>query len=359
MSLLLLGIQKVRLKQGIKPFKPVVETSLDMLSHPVLILDNEDKIIYRNPATYSFLSQYFPGSSKVSLTDSLLEILYDLKQSDNQFSKNLNLVTQSGIIEVLVVRTLLKKGQWLFQIFLSADNKNDSKDVNELSQLQSSIDELSYIISHDLIEPVRTIRSFAQIIKTSHISKFNDPEVNEDFDFIIDATDRLYNMIQGMLQYSRLSSKHFPHEETDTLDVLVEVIKDLMAATKEANASIQCSDMPIINFNKTLLTQIFTNLIGNALKYKSEDRNPKIEISAQDLGNEYLFIIQDNGIGIDESQSDRLFKIFQRLHSKDSKYPGTGMGLAICKKIIEREKGKIWFESTPGLGSKFMFTVPK
>ena len=147
--------------------------------------------------------------------------------------------------------------QKLVQIIPTENSKKNAEDFEEQLLLQTSMDELSYIISHDLVEPVRTIRSFSQIIKKSHIAKINDPEINEDFEFLMDASERLYNMIQGMLQYSRLSSKHFPHEKTDTLEVLVEVIKDLMAATNESSASIQCYNMPVINFNKTLLVQIF------------------------------------------------------------------------------------------------------
>jgi len=218
---------------------------------------------------------------------------------------------------------------------------------------------LSYIISHDLIEPVRTIKSFAKLVYKNHIELLQNKEASDDFEFLMEGADRLYFMIKGMLDYSKVSSKIYQYEELDSLEVLVSVIKDLMAVTNESNASIQCHDMPIIRFNRTLLAQVFSNLINNSLKYKSKDRSPIIDIYAEAREGEYLFTVEDNGIGFNNEHAKRIFVIFQRLHSNDSAYAGTGMGLAICKRIIENEKGKIWAEGVEGEGAKFYFTIKK
>lgn len=358
-SFLFLGTYKLQKNSGELKFEidSIPSNIFESFAHPLIIYRAPNDLRYYNTATIDFVQKYFNiNSSHEDVVSALLmEINTIPKESLTAFSYNIN-----GIkIEAFVNVTSLESGEKMVQIHNNDSNLTNKIQIDEQLLLQNSLDELSYIISHDLVEPVRTIRSFTQIIRKSHLDKLNDPEINEDFDFMIDASERLYNMIQGMLMYSRLSSKHFPHEQTDTLEVLVEVIKDLMAATNESNASIQCYNMPVVNFSKTLLVQIFSNLISNALKYKSDNRNPVIVVSAEDRGKEFLFKIQDNGIGIDNEQADRLFKIFQRLHPNDSKYPGTGMGLAICKKIIEREKGRIWFDGSPGVGTKFYFTLPK
>jgi len=236
---------------------------------------------------------------------------------------------------------------------------NELRLQKRIDELQTSINQLSYIISHDLIEPVRTIKSFAKIIRTKHIASLNNKEATEDFEFIISSADRLYSMIKGMLDYSKLSSREYQYEEFDTLELLDNVIKDLMAVTNESNANILCHNMPIIRFNKTLLSQVFSNLINNSLKYRSNDRLPKIEIHVEEKDDEYFFVVEDNGMGFNEEQAERIFVIFQRLHANDSKLSGTGMGLAICKRIIENEGGRIWAESIEGKGAKFYFTIKK
>ncbi len=235
----------------------------------------------------------------------------------------------------------------------------ETKLQERIEELQISINELSYIISHDLIEPVRTIKSFAKLIHHKHIEQLNNKEASEDFEFLIDGADRLYSMIKGMLEYSKISSREYNYEELDSLELLDNVIKDLMAVIKETNANILCHDMPLLKFNKTLLSQVLSNLISNSLKYRSNERPPKIEIHVEEKENEYLFLVEDNGIGFNSEQADRIFVLFQRLHSNDSELSGMGMGLAICKRIIENEKGKIWAEGTEGVGTKVYFTIKK
>lgn len=325
----------------------------DHFTHPVMLVSRSIEVLYYNKAAEIFQieTNYESFCINHKWNKQLLE----------KFEKNLSanvvveLIVDGQLQNFQLLASEIQDGYKLFQ-FIKLPK---AEIAPALGHTNKALDEFSYIISHDLIEPVRTIRSFAQIIKKTHFQHIDNPEILEDFEFLSDASNRLYEMILAMLDYSRLNNKYFEHEQTDSLEVLVEVIKDLMAAANESNASVLCHNMPIINFNKTLLTQVFSNLISNSLKYKSDARTPRIEISAEEKQDEFLFTIKDNGIGIDNEHEDRIFKIFQRLHPVDSKYSGTGMGLAICNKIIEREGGKIWYEGIPGKGTSFYFTILK
>lgn len=333
----------------------IFQTKLfDYFTHPVIIVSKSVEVLYHNNAAIIFQNidvNNEPFRFKQKFQNQLQSIL----EKASSAGDCIELIIEGHLQSFQLLTSDIQEGNKLIQFLILPKAENPSSAVHS----NKALDEFSYIISHDLIEPVRTIRSFAQIIKKTHFQHIDNPDILEDFEFLSDASNRLYEMILAMLDYSRLNNKYYEHEQTDSLEVLVAVIKDLMAAANESNASILCHNMPIINFNKTLLTQVFLNLISNSLKYKSDVRIPKIEISAEEKQDEFLFTVKDNGIGIDNEQEDRIFKIFQRLHPVDSKYSGTGMGLAICKKIIEREGGKIWFDGKPGTGTSFYFTIQK
>lgn len=335
----------------------------DELISPVIIIDKKDIIIYVNKAANKFSNEYLKYTNKIE--GSLLP---------DEFKRFIS--SQTSGKEELYLKSNLDQNTVLVNLYVSAMTNYPELRILEICQrpsilnsettlqkrnddLQTSLNELSYIISHDLIEPVRTIKSFAKLVYKNHIEQLQNKEASDDFEFLMEGADRLYFMIKGMLDYSKVSSKIYQYEELDSLEVLVSVIKDLMAVTNESNASIQCHDMPIIRFNRTLLAQVFSNLINNSLKYKSKDRSPIIDIYAEAREGEYLFTVEDNGIGFNNEHAKRIFVIFQRLHSNDSAYAGTGMGLAICKRIIENEQGKIWAEGVEGKGAKFYFTIKK
>lgn len=336
----------------------------DYLLQPILIINNRNVVLYVNRAALDFVRDFFSedlaNSSSVYLPSKFAAIL---PEAGGERSENY-LISETDKKGALVGFHVVELPDQPYKRLIEVTKMDSDKDVDvslirRQQELQNSLDELSYIISHDLVEPVRTIKSFAQIVSRSYIQKLNNKDATEDFDFLIDAAERLYAMIKGMLEYSRLSATPSSNEEIDTIEVLVSVIKDLMTVTNDSNASIQCQEMPVIRFNKLLLAQVFSNIISNSLKYRSPDRSPKIEIHAEILEHEYLFVIKDNGMGFNNEQSERIFKIFQRLHPNDSKLRGTGIGLAICKKIIEKEKGRIWAEGEEGVGATFYFTIPR
>ena len=334
----------------------------DLLVSPILIINNHGVVVSANKEGISFVEEFYSIDLRntIYLPNELSQMLNDSRLIGSENYVTSQISKTDVLIRLNIIELTDNPGHTLVEIIKKESAKNiDAVMKRRIEELQNSLNELSYIISHDLVEPVRTIKSFAQIVNRAHIQKLDNKDATEDFEFILDGADRLYAMIKGMLEYSRLTAIQAPYEELDTLEVLVSVIKDLMTVTNESNANILCHNMPVIRYNKTLLSQVFSNIINNSLKYKSPERNPKIEIHAEDKGDEYLFIVEDNGIGFDNEQSERIFKMFQRLHPNDSKFSGTGIGLAICKKIIEKENGRIWAEAIEDVGAKFYFTIPK
>lgn len=218
----------------------------------------------------------------------------------------------------------------------------------------SELEKFAYIASHDLREPLRSLTGFAQLLqKRNHgiISK----ESEEFIENIIQGAQRMNTLISGLLEYSRITSVGKPFTTVNTSDLIKKVRSDLKIAIEENKAEIVLFDMPEIYCDELQVRQLFQNLISNAIKFRS-DRAPIIKISAEKQDRHWLFKVEDNGIGIDMKFKDHVFQIFSRLHSQD-KYQGSGIGLSVCKKILERHGGKIWLESTPGKGTTIFFTI--
>ncbi len=167
----------------------------------------------------------------------------------------------------------------------------------------------------------------------------------------------MQRLVNDLLAYSRISTRGNPLETTDSHSILGEVIRNLAAAIEESKALVTNEELPLVRADASQLVQVFQNLLANAIKFRGENF-PLIHVSARDEGREWVFSVRDNGIGIDRQYADRIFVIFQRLHTRQE-YPGTGIGLAVCKRIVERHGGRIWFDSEPGKGSTFFFTIPK
>jgi PAS domain S-box-containing protein len=230
--------------------------------------------------------------------------------------------------------------------------------AGKLETHNKALEEFSYVISHDLQEPLRMIRSYTSLIKRRYIDKLKDKDAHIDMSYVIDGAERMSILIKDMLAYSRWSAKPFKLEPVDTRGVLVEVLKNLTISIADKNAEVYCYDMPKVDTNRLLFGQVLQNLIGNGLKYNHEGREPRIEIKGEQRDFDIVFSVKDNGQGFDEKDKDRIFGIFQRLHGRDSKYTGTGIGLAICKRIIEKQGGQIWAEGEKGAGATFYFTLP-
>ena len=246
-----------------------------------------------------------------------------------------------------------------FVVALLSENisKTESKLKEAMEELIRSNEELqqfAHAASHDLQEPLRTIISFSQLLEDKYKDKI-DKNGKEFIQFITEGANRMRTLINDLLKYSRIATHTQPLQETNLNDILKTVLSNLQQSIKESNATITYKELPSIFINKSHMIQLFQNLISNALKFKKEIP-PKIYIDAIKKENEWIFSVKDNGIGIEKKYFDRIFNIFQRLHSREE-YPGSGIGLAICKKIIQRYNGKIWVESKIGEGSTFYFTI--
>jgi hypothetical protein len=216
------------------------------------------------------------------------------------------------------------------------------------------LQQFAYVASHDLQEPLRTISSYVQLLSRRYKSQL-DSDALEFIGFAVEGTKRMQNLINDLLSLSRVGTRGRDLEPTDCNLALNDSLANLEAALQETGAEVSRDPLPTVLADKPQLTQLFQNLIGNAIKFHAGEA-PKIHISCQANGKDYTIGVRDNGIGIDPRHAERIFQVFQRLHDRD-KYPGTGIGLAICKKIVERHGGHIWLESQPGEGATFLFNL--
>ncbi|MBX5493057.1 MAG: CHASE3 domain-containing protein [Chloroflexi bacterium] len=227
--------------------------------------------------------------------------------------------------------------------------------AQELARSNADLEQFAYVASHDLQEPLRVIVSYIQLLERRYKNQL-DARADKYLAYVVDAGRRMQTLINDLLTYSRVGRRGDQIAPTDTTAVLGRVLANLGAALRDSGATVTHDPLPTVAADETQLGQLFQNLIGNALKFRS-DAPPRIHVSAAQRDGEWLFAVRDNGIGIAPEYAERIFVIFQRLHTREE-YPGTGIGLAICKKIVERHGGRIWVESTPGAGSTFYFTLP-
>jgi light-regulated signal transduction histidine kinase (bacteriophytochrome) len=235
--------------------------------------------------------------------------------------------------------------------------QEDLRKLNKrLTESNKELEQFAYVASHDLQEPLRMVSSFLQLLEKKYKTQLDDT-AHQYIHFAVDGSERMKTLINDLLKFSRVGTTVEENSEVDCNLLLKGVIKVFEQKINENDAKIRVNELPVIKGNRTQLEQLFQNLIGNALKYRGKE-SPCIEIGANDEGSGWVFHVKDNGIGIEKKFYDKVFVIFQRLHGKNE-YGGTGIGLAICKKIVERHGGKIWIESEPGNGTTFYFSFPK
>jgi PAS domain S-box-containing protein len=243
---------------------------------------------------------------------------------------------------------------------ISVRKKSDEHLVKTVGELKRSNDELqqfAYVSSHDLQEPLRMVSSYTQLLAKRYKGRL-DSDADEFIGFAVDGCNRMQGLIQDLLAYSRAGANGKALREISGENALKVALTNLRTSVEQSGAVVTHDSLPAIRTDETLLTQVFQNLVGNAIKYRRAE-SPQVHVSAsKNGGNEWIFSVRDNGLGIDPQYFDRIFILFQRLHGRDE-FEGTGIGLAICKKILERLGGRIWVESQPEKGSTFYFALPE
>jgi light-regulated signal transduction histidine kinase (bacteriophytochrome) len=225
----------------------------------------------------------------------------------------------------------------------------------ELQRSNQDLQQFAYVVSHDLQEPLRMVRTYAQLLAERYRERL-DADADEFIGYAVQGAGHMQQLIVDLLEYSRVQTRGQEFDRASCEELLSSVLGDLRTIMTESQASVTYDPLPNVYVDATQLRQVFQNLVSNALKFRGQEP-PRVHIAAERQGSELVFSVRDNGIGLDQKQAERIFVIFQRLHTQ-REYPGTGIGLALCRKIIERHGGRMWVESEVGKGATFYFTLP-
>jgi PAS domain S-box-containing protein len=257
------------------------------------------------------------------------------------------------VLTVALVRDVDGTPQYEIAVFDDVTERKQA--LEELQRSNAELEQFASVASHDLQEPLRTISSYTQLLKRRYGERL-EGDAAEFMGFIVDGAARMKQLIEDLLAYSRVGKHGKELQKVAVQAALAHALDNLKAALAESGGAVTHDALPSVLGDELQLAQVFQNLIGNALKFRGKDA-PRIHVEVKD-GTSWEIAVKDNGIGIDPKYFERVFQIFQRLHAM-GEYPGTGIGLAICKKVVERHGGRIWVESQPGAGSTFRFTLPK
>lgn len=240
---------------------------------------------------------------------------------------------------------------------LDATIQTLNKTIEELVRSNSNLERFAYLTSHDLQEPLRAVTSYSQLMELEYGDKMEDG-ARDYLQHIHEGAKRMQELVRDVLAYSTIGNLQQRLEEVDLNEIMERVIKNLKIAINANNALVKVDPLPKCKANKTEMMQLFQNLVGNGIKFCNQD-SPVVRVSCEEKKpEEWLFSVHDNGIGIEPQYHDKIFEAFQRVHSRHE-FPGTGIGLAICKKVVENHGGRLWLESSVGQGSTFYFTLPK
>ena len=227
--------------------------------------------------------------------------------------------------------------------------------TRDLERSNAELEQFAYVASHDLQEPLRKVASFCQLLEQRYRGQL-DERADQYIDFAVDGAKRMQQLINDLLAFSRVGRSGNELQPVALDEIARRALADLDAVRVDARATVDVGDLPTVLGEPSLLTVLFQNLIGNAIKFRSE-QPPEVRLTAERDGDGWLITCSDNGIGIDPEYAERVFVIFQRLHAKDE-YAGTGIGLAMCRKIVEHHGGRIWLDPEAGPGTTFRFTLP-
>jgi len=362
---------EVAVREALRYAENIVET----VREPLVVLDIDLKILSANRSFYN--------TFKVTPDETVGNFIYDLGDRQWNIPKlrtlfedilpkntkfdNFEVEHEFPIIGrkimLLNARRIYRKDIGMQMILLAIEDITErrlreeelKKLSEELARSNTDLRDFAYVASHDLKKPLQSIEGFAKLLGRRYKGKL-DAKADEFIEYIGSSVKRMQELIKDLLEYSQIGAKEKKFKPTDCSGVVDKAVGNLQAAIEESNSVVTYDELPTVMVDTPQIISLFQNLIDNAINFRGEEA-PRIHISAQRKGDEWVFSIQDNGIGIDPKDSEQIFGMFQRLHGS-TEYPGTGIGLAICKKIVGHHGGRIWVESEPGKGSTFFFTLP-
>lgn len=364
--------------QQIKDSEEHIQTLFRVAPEAVIVIDEEGKITSWNPRAETI----FGWTANEVIGKYLYEIIIPERfREAHQKGMQRFMKTKEGPVlnkplELPAIRKdnmefdagisispMVVKGRYFFVGFVSDISYRKKSEAiiaqksEELLRSNKELEQFAYVASHDLQEPLRMVTSFLQLLE-KQLGGELDKDSKEFLDFAVDGARRMKIMIDDLLVYSKMLTKKIVLEKTDIGKLLQNAIGNLQESISKSGAKIICGKMPVSSVDTIKTTRLFQNLIVNAIKFRKKNVAPVVEIYCEEHNGEHLFFVKDNGIGIKKIYYDKIFGIFQRLNAKEE-YPGTGIGLAECKKIVELHGGKIWVESEEGKGATFCFTIKK
>ncbi|MBN8220155.1 MAG: PAS domain S-box protein [Spirochaetes bacterium] len=354
--------QRINAEEGLRKLSRAVEQSASL----VMITDRDGNIEYVNrkfvEVTGYSIAEVAGKNPKFLKSGYLSEKDYEglwstIMRGEEWRGEFHNRKKNGELFWVLASISPIKDGAGAITHYLAIEEDITSlKEIQtELARSNAELQQFAYIASHDLQEPLRMIGSYVQLLARRYQDKL-DASANEFIAFAVDGVQRMQTLINDLLAYSRVSTSVRDFQTVDCAHVLAQVQANLKIALEESAAKITAGPLPVLRADPTQIMQLFQNLINNAVKFRAQ-RPPEIGIHAGKKGDFWQFDVSDNGIGFDMQYADRIFVIFQRLNNR-AEYAGTGIGLAVCKRIVERHGGKIWVDSAPGKGTTFHFTLP-
>lgn len=365
-------VEKNKVKKAEERFRGLLESAPDAM----LIVGKDGRIVFVNAQTERFFrykaeeligqpvevliperlrgrhpghrAEYF-GEPKARPMGSGLE-LFGRRKDGSEFPVEISLSplhTPEGVIVLSAIRDVTERRRAEEARALAAA---------ELARSNAELEQFAYVASHDLQEPLRMVSAYVQLLEKRYKDQI-DERADKYIHYAVDGARRMEALIAALLEYSRAGRAELQPQRVDTEKLVRDLLLTLKRAIEESGGKVTYDRLPVVRSDEGLLSRVFQNLIGNALKFRRADEAPHVHVSAARDGSSWVFSVSDNGIGIDPAYRDRIFVIFQRLHTR-AEYPGTGIGLAISKRVVERLGGRMWFESEPGRGTTFHFSLP-
>jgi PAS domain S-box-containing protein len=358
-------IERKRVEQALLEAREYAENIEETVREPLLVLDADLRVVSANRSFYQafkvtpeeaegqFIYDLGNRQWEIPRLRELLEEILPENTTFENFEVEHDFLTIGRRVMLLNARRIYREANKTQLILLAIEDVTERKEAErlkrtlaELDRSNKELEQFAYVASHDLQEPLRMVSSYVQLLARRYRGKL-DADADEFIQYAVDGVTSMQNLINALLAYSRVSTRGQDFVPTDCQAVFDRAVAHLQAAIEESGAVVTHGPLPTVIADATQLEQLFQNLIGNAIKFRS-DKQPEVNVRAERKDYEWLFSVQDNGIGINPDYHQRIFGIFERLHGTE--YPGTGIGLAICKKIALRHGGRIWVDSRPERG---------